>query len=181
MKNQIRQSKLEVNDQTKIETFLASMKTGYLGLSDEGSPYVIPLNFVYYMGDIFIHGASEGRKVDIIRDNPSACFTVSEDMGTMTNPVPAKTDTAYMSVMLFGEIEYISDLVTATVIMQKMLDKYVPGYYNQPLASSHVDKYRSSLGSKTAVFRLKTLHVSAKENPVQMGAKFYNGKKVHHD
>lgn len=178
---QIRQSKLEVKDQAKIEQFLASMKTGYLGLSDEGNPYVIPLNFVYHNEEIYFHGASEGRKVEIIHENPNSCFTVSEELGTMTHPVPAKTDTAYMSVMLFGEIDLVVDLDIATVIMQKMLDKYVPGYYNQALAGSHVEKYRSSLGSKTAVFRLKPQHVSAKENPLQMGAKFYSGKKVHHD
>lgn len=177
----MRQAKLECTDEGKINSFLTESKTGYLGLSDENIPYVVPLNYVWFEGDIYFHGASEGRKVDIIRVNPRACFTVSEDLGTMTNPVPAKTDTAYMSVMIFGKIEKVEDWEKATSVMQVMLDKYVPGYYGGRLSQAHVEKYRSSMGSRTAVFRIKTERLTAKENPLEMGAKFYSGKEIKND
>jgi uncharacterized protein len=180
MKN-MRQANLECTDEGKINSFLTEKKTGYLGLTDQNIPYVVPLNYVWFEGDIYFHGASEGRKVDIIGVNPSACFTVSEDLGTMTDPVPAKTDTAYMSVMIFGKIEKVVEWEKATSVMQVMLDKYVPGYYVQRLSQAHVEKYRSSLGSRTAVFRIKTESLTAKENPLQMGAKFYNGKDINND
>lgn len=56
----------------------------------------------------------------------------------MVHPVHAKTDTAYMSVMIFGNAEIVSNLCDATSAMQEMLNKYV-GYYNFPLAKSHVE------------------------------------------
>ncbi|WP_198029697.1 pyridoxamine 5'-phosphate oxidase family protein [Bacillus sp. J33] len=175
---QLRQKMMEWKDKQEIENFLSNAKTGFLGLSDEGFPYVIPLNFCWHNGYIYFHGASDGRKIDIMAKNPNACFTISEELGTMAHPVPAKTDTAYMSVIVFGKIEKAADLEEATAAMQSMLDKYVPGYYQNKLARSHVEKYRSSLGSKTAVFRLIPQTITAKENPLDQQSSFFPGRTV---
>jgi nitroimidazol reductase NimA-like FMN-containing flavoprotein (pyridoxamine 5'-phosphate oxidase superfamily) len=177
----MRQKNSECTDTKKITSFLETAKTGYLGLADGAMPYVIPLNFVWLNDAIYFHGASEGRKINIIEENANACFTVSEDQGTLTDPVPAKTDTAFMSVMIFGMAEKVQDLEEATEAMQKMLDKYVPGYYDQPLARTHVEKYRSSLGSKTAIYKIKTVELTAKENPIQLEKLFYPEKTSQND
>ncbi|WP_141432484.1 pyridoxamine 5'-phosphate oxidase family protein [Bacillus sp. 03113] len=179
--DEIRYKNREVLDPEKIYSFLEQAKTGYLGLADTKGPYVIPLNFVWTNGNIYFHGASEGRKMEILIENPSACFTISEDYGTMAHPIPAHTDTAYMSTMLFGKIELITDIDEAVLAMQKMLDKYVPGYYQKPLSKSHLEKYRSSLGSKTAVMKLIPSKITAKENILNNNMRFYPGRTVQID
>ena len=63
-------------------------------------------------------------------------MTISENYGTMVDPVPAETDTAYMSVVANGLVEIVTDLNEATAAMQAMLDKYVPDYYHTPLSKS---------------------------------------------
>lgn len=138
---------------------------------------MVPLNFVWMNGAVYFHGAAQGRKIDLIPANPNCCFTVSEDYGTMVSPIPAKTDTAYMSVMQFGVLEAVVDLEEATAAMQVMLDKYVPGYYDKNLSKSHVEKYRSSLGSHTLVFKLTPKVRTAKENRLDPQLSFYPGRK----
>lgn len=177
----VRLQKRECTDQSKIEDFLAHAKTGFLGLSADDIPYVVPLNFVRVGPSIYFHGAAEGRKVSLIQHNNQACFTVSEEFGTIADIIPAHTDTAYMSVMIFGHMEFITDLDEATEVMQRMLHKYVPGYYDQPLSKAHIDKYRSSLGSKTLVFKLNQTHLSAKENEPKDKHMFYPGRTVRQD
>lgn len=172
----LRMYKRECTDSIKISAFLEQARTGFLGLSDFNGPYVVPLNFVWRNGSIYFHGASEGRKISILRNNVQACFTVCEDQGTITDIVPANTDTAYISVMLFGSVAFIADLEESTEAMQAMLDKYVPGYYDNPLAKSHVEKYVSSLGSRTSVLKLTPTAITAKENNSQEGHMFYPGK-----
>jgi nitroimidazol reductase NimA-like FMN-containing flavoprotein (pyridoxamine 5'-phosphate oxidase superfamily) len=81
-----------------------------------------------------------------------------------------------MSVILFGSVELVDDLEEATGAMQEMLHKYVPGYYQSPLAKSHVEKYVSSLGSKTSVFKLIPTEITAKENEVQPSHMYYPGR-----
>ncbi|WP_187373152.1 pyridoxamine 5'-phosphate oxidase family protein [Bacillus rubiinfantis] len=174
----IRQEKLECTDDQRINQFLSEARTGYLGLTDGEFPYVVPLNFVWLNGALYFHGAAHGRKIDLIQANPNCCFTVAEDFGTMVSPIPAKTDTAYMSVMLFGKLDRVTDLSEATAAMQAMLDKYVPGYYDKSLSPSHVKKYRSSLGSYTAVYRLTPSARTAKENRLDPQLAFYPGRSV---
>jgi nitroimidazol reductase NimA-like FMN-containing flavoprotein (pyridoxamine 5'-phosphate oxidase superfamily) len=177
----VRYVKRDCTDESKIEAFLTKTKTGFLGLSDDKGPYVVPLNFIRMGRSVYFHGAAEGRKIRCIQYNNQACLTVSEEFGTMTNIIPAHTDTAYMSVMIFGQMEFVTDLDEATEAMQNMLHKYVPGYYDQPLSKAHIDKYRSSLGSKTLVFKLNQTHLSAKENEPQEKAMFHPGRTVQQD
>lgn len=177
----IRNQKLACTDNDRIDHFLSLARTGYLGLTDGELPYVVPLNFIWKKGTIYFHGAAKGRKIDLIDTNPNCCFTVSEDYGTMVSPIPAKTDTAYMSVMLFGELEAVTDPVEATAAMQLLLDKYVPGYYDKALSQSHVEKYRSPLGSHTAVFKLNPSIRTAKINQLNTDLTFSPGRKVEMD
>lgn len=177
----IRYIKRELRDPEEIRLFLQQAATGYLGLSADDMPYVVPLNYVWWKEAVYFHGAAEGRKNDMIARNAEACFTVSETPGTIASPVPAHTDTAYRSVMLFGAVQPVTDLEEAVEAMQAMLDKYVPGYFSQPLAASHLDKYRSSLGSRTAVMKLVPRTITAKENITPESALFYKGRKAADD
>jgi nitroimidazol reductase NimA-like FMN-containing flavoprotein (pyridoxamine 5'-phosphate oxidase superfamily) len=177
----MRRSMLECNDEAKISSFLSSALTGYLGLADDNEPYVVPLNFVWWNGAIYVHGAEEGRKMEMLKKNSRVCFTVSENFGTMVHPVPAKTDTGYMSVMLFGEASIVHDLDEATEAMQQLLDKYVPGYFSSPLSKHHVESYRSSMGSRTVVIKIIPDIITAKEKPLNEQRKFYEGRTIKDD
>lgn len=151
-------------------------RIGHLGLVDGNLPYVVPLNYVWTEGKLYFHGAGDGRRNRIMSENAEVCFTVCEEYGTIANPVPAKTDTAYMSVILFGQAEPITDLDEATHVLQEMLNKYVPGYYNRPLSKQHVDKYRSAVfGGPVQVCRLIPRHITAKESPIVKGEMFRTG------
>jgi nitroimidazol reductase NimA-like FMN-containing flavoprotein (pyridoxamine 5'-phosphate oxidase superfamily) len=169
-----------VTEQERIDSLLGQARVGYLGLVDQEGTYVVPLNFVWHQGKIYFHGSHEGRKVDALAQEGTYCFTVSEELGTITNPVPANTGTAYLSVMAFGPVEKVS-LEEATVALQAMLDKYVPGYFPTDLSQSHVEKYRSKAGASTAVFRLTPIRLTAKEDPGDPQAMFYPGRTLADD
>ncbi|GMK47813.1 pyridoxamine 5'-phosphate oxidase [Paenibacillus glycanilyticus] len=177
----IRLQKRACTDAGKIERFLGQARTGFLGLASDNVPYVVPLNFVWKDNAIYFHGASEGRKIEMIAENPAACFTVSEEYGTIADPTPAHVDTAYMSAIIYGTIEKVVDWEEATAAMQVMLDKYVPGYFDRPLARTHLERYVSSMGSKTSVFKLVSSSISAKESEVNPAKMYFEGRKSHED
>ncbi|WP_314586954.1 pyridoxamine 5'-phosphate oxidase family protein [Paenibacillus terrigena] len=166
--NGVRYKIREVLDQDRIEAFLLKARIGHLGMVDGQLPYVVPLNFVWTNGKLYFHGATGGRRNQVMSANPEVCLTVCEEYGTITDPVPAKTDTAYMSVMIFGKAEPIVDLDEATHMLQEMINKYVPSYYNRPLSKQHVDKYRSAVfGGPVQVYRIDPYRITAKENPIE--------------
>jgi nitroimidazol reductase NimA-like FMN-containing flavoprotein (pyridoxamine 5'-phosphate oxidase superfamily) len=172
---QNRLKRSDVNEEM-VNTFLNEVKIGYLGLVDDNHPYVVPLNFVWHKECIYIHGATKGRKANLMKNKANATFTASQAFGTLTNVVPAHTDTAYLSVMIFGEIEPVQDLLEATEVLDKMLNKYVPGYYQNPLSKQHVSTYVSSAGSHTKVYKLTPDVVTAKFNEVIEERLFFKGR-----
>jgi len=166
--NEVRYKIREVLDKDKIEAFLRKARIGHLGMADGQLPYVVPLNFVWINEKLYFHGATGGRRNQIMSANPEVCFAVCEEYGTITDPVPAKTDTAYMSVMIFGKAEPIADLDEATHVLQEMFNKYLPSYFKRPLSKQHVDKYRSAVfGGPVQVYRIAPYHITAKENPIE--------------
>jgi Predicted flavin-nucleotide-binding protein len=155
------------NDQNKIDRLLKQAPTGVLGMVDGSYPYVVPLNFIWSNGFIYIHGMGSGKREQILPRNPQVCFTVFKEMGTVTDPMPCHADTAYISVMLFGRAERVTDSAEAASVLQMLVEKYLPGYYNSALTSSLLEKYRSTLdGNGVAVYRIIPEEITAKENEV---------------
>ncbi len=178
---EMRRSHKELKDEQKINDLLFTAKFGYLGLFDEEGTYVVPLNFVWKNKKIYFHGSEQGRKTEAIRTNSRVCFTVSEDLGTIADPIPANIGTAYTSVMVFGKVKLLDDLEEATDVLQAMLEKFVPGYFDQKLSQKHVDAYRSSMGSRTMVYCLDPDQITAKEAVAKQDEFFFPGRKQIND
>lgn len=173
----IRRTMSELKDEEKINKLLSVAKVGYLGLSDEEGTYVVPLNYVWKDNNIYFHGSDKGRKVDAMQSSNRICFTVSEDRGTIANPTPADIGTSYTSVMVFGKVRKVDRLEESTKALQAMLDKFVPGYFERELSEKYVDSYRSSLGSRTVVYRIEPDQITAKEEMVDLSKIFFPGRK----
>jgi len=61
----------------EIEEMLDAHRVGRLGCSANDRPYVIPINYRYACGDVF-GCALAGRMIDILREQPLACFEIDE-------------------------------------------------------------------------------------------------------
>ena len=167
---QIRYTQRICNDKEKIDSFLIKKRVGTLSMCDEKcKPYSIPLNYLYWNGKIYIHGMGSGKKNNILAVNPSVCFNVCEEFGTVTDPVPSKCDTSYFSVAIFGKAVLIEDLDEKTQALRQFLEKFVPHFFKNPLSKQFVDKYRSSLDNNAvAVYCINPEDMTAKENPIDM-------------
>lgn len=155
-------------DKEKIAAFLTGKRVGTLSMSEAaGRPYALPVNYVFWQGKIYIHGMGSGKKNRILAANPAVCFTVFEEFGTVADPVPAKCDTAYLSVVIFGKAVLVKDLEEKTQVLAQFLEKFMPRFFKTPLSAQFVDKYRSSFDDKAvAVYAIAPEELTAKENPV---------------
>lgn len=166
--DQVSYTQRNCTDETKIEMFLSKARTGVLGMISSIFPYAVPVNYLWHNGSVYFHGMGSGKKEKLLSQNPPVCFTIYEEYGTVTDPVPCHADTAYMSVMLFGKAEKVTDPEEATEALQKLIDKYMPKYYSHSLTSTFIEKYRSSLdGNAVSVYRITPQEMTAKENSVE--------------
>ena len=98
-------------------------KTAVLAVNgDDGYPYTIPLNYVYYEGNIFFHCAKSGHKLDAIKRNSkvSICVVLQDDV------VQEKFTTYYKSVVCFGRAEIAADTEEIKKATTVLSEKYCP-------------------------------------------------------
>ena len=62
----------------EAEAFLGKAEVLRLGMTDDDGPYVVPVNFGYADGRIYVHGPGQGRRLDAIAADPRVCFEVDE-------------------------------------------------------------------------------------------------------
>jgi len=62
---------LIITEKEEIEQIIAKCTVCFVGLADTDlTPYVIPMNFGYKEGTVYLHSAQEGRSIDILSRNP---------------------------------------------------------------------------------------------------------------
>lgn len=167
---QIRYTQRICNDEEKIKRFLVEKRVGTLSMCDkEDGPYAVPVNYIYWNDKIYIHGMGTGKKNTVLAANPAVCFTVFEEFGTVVDPVPAKCDTSYLSIVIFGTVVQVADTTEKTQALERFLQKFTPGLFKTPLSEQFVDQYRSSFDNKAvSLYSLHPEVLTAKENPVDL-------------
>jgi nitroimidazol reductase NimA-like FMN-containing flavoprotein (pyridoxamine 5'-phosphate oxidase superfamily) len=94
----------EIKDRKVIDSILENAGICRLGLVDNGEAYIVPVNYAYKEGTIYIHSAPHGRKMDIIRMNKFVSFEITGSEEIIVNEVPCEWSAKYRSVMGTGII-----------------------------------------------------------------------------
>lgn len=118
----------EVTEMGEILHILDGSKVCHLGLVEDGMPYVVPMNFGYcFEGDklvFYMHGAKEGRKIDVIRKNGTCCVELDCDSQMIEGQVACQYGYSYYSLMGFGNATIVDDVdekIKALTLLMKNL------------------------------------------------------------
>jgi nitroimidazol reductase NimA-like FMN-containing flavoprotein (pyridoxamine 5'-phosphate oxidase superfamily) len=125
---------------------------GILSLLDEdGAPYGVPLSYAYADGELFIHCATEGRKLDGLRKHPAVSFCVVGN----TELLPAKFTTRYESVIATGVARELEGDEKDEALFT-LVRKYAPEHLDSGAA------YIKSGGAKTCAFAIRITSMTGK-------------------
>ena len=103
----MRRSDKEIKDPDELLSIIRKSTIMRLAITDEGSPYIVPLNFGYQDGSLFFHCAKKGLKLDIIKRNPKVCFEFESDVEILKSEKPCEWGMRYKSVIGFGKAQII--------------------------------------------------------------------------
>lgn len=111
----MRRNDREVTDKNKIKEIISKSKILHLGLFDEIYPYIVPLHFGYEFSNdtifLFVHGAKEGHKIDLINQNPNVCVEFECDVKQVSGgDIPCRYGSEYASIIGRGKAEIVEDL-----------------------------------------------------------------------
>lgn len=109
----MRQDKREIKNLAELEDILQKCDTCRLALSDDGQPYIVPLNYGYQLTDgqltLYFHCANDGRKLEIISRNNRSCFEMDCSHQLLTGELACQYTMNFESIIGSGLIETVSD------------------------------------------------------------------------
>ena len=151
---------LQVTDPNQIQAILDTAKVLHLGLAVDNEPYVVPLNYGYTMEDgrltLYLHGANQGKKLDMIRANPRVFFELDCDRVPFEGKVPCQYGMVYSSVMGRGTARIVEDVEEKKKAMSILMKTQTGKDFS----------FNDRLVSIVAVIRIDVSEYTAKHRPL---------------
>ena len=131
MKRGITKREREVTDQAAILEILDKSKVVNVAMIDGDEPYLVPMNYGYTMEEgkltLYVHGATEGRKIDVLRANPKVFVELDCDRMPFDGKVPCQYGMIYSSLMGKGKAVILEDpqekMDALTILMKTQTGK----------------------------------------------------------
>lgn len=110
----MRRTDREITNTEDILKIVDKAKILHLGLFDKDFPYIVPLHFGYEYKNgeflFYLHGAKEGHKLDLIRENPNACIELECDVQLISGgDIPCKYSSTYGAFIGRGKAEILTN------------------------------------------------------------------------
>ncbi len=99
----------EIKDKSIIDKILSTSEICRLGFIDSDRAYILPFNYGYQDGFIYIHCAREGKKIDLIKKNNLVCIEIEHIARIEKYDKACKWATTYRSVIGYGKVKIITD------------------------------------------------------------------------
>ncbi len=149
----MRRSERKITDPEAIEYILNRGYICRLGLINKGLAYIVPMNFGYEGGYIYFHSASEGTKIDILKQNPKVSFQIDIDHRSVEGDSACNWSASYLSIIGNGVVEFIDDAVAKKNALNVIMEKY-SGRLGWEFPGKVVDR--------TLIFRIFIKEISCK-------------------
>ena len=150
----------QVTDPDQIRHILDTAKVLHLGMAVDNEPYVVPMSYGYTMEEgklvIYLHSATQGKKLDMLRKNPNVFFEIDCDLMPFEGVLPCQYGMVYSSVMGKGIATIVEDVEekkhAMTVLMKTQTGKDF--------------SFNDKLVSIVAVIRIDVEEYTAKHRPL---------------
>lgn len=150
----MRRTQQEITDTHQIEKILQESQICRLAMVDEDKPYMVPLNYGYREGCLFLHCANKGRKIDLIKKNPHVCFEVDQLIRFEKAKLACDWGVEYKSVIGFGRAHLQSTPEEKTAGLDCIMSHY----------SGRSFEYPDAMLEKTCVIKVVIDHMTAKQS-----------------
>ena len=147
----MRRKDKEIKDKGVIEEILQQAAVCRVAMCDGDVPYVVPMSFGYEDGCLHLHSASEGKKIDILKQSPTVCFELDIGQELVRSENPCKTSLKYRSVIGYGRAVFVEDQEEKKRSLDAIVRHYSGQAYDYPEKSlNEVTIIRIHIESMTA-------------------------------
>ncbi|MDR2042572.1 MAG: pyridoxamine 5'-phosphate oxidase family protein [Tannerella sp.] len=118
---------VEHTEKEKIEAVIRACDVCFVGMAGaDGIPYVLPMNFGYADGVIYLHSAQEGGSIAQLRQNPNVCivFQAKSELVYQHPDVACSYRMRSKSVMAWGKVAFEEDFDRKTEALNILMSHY---------------------------------------------------------
>ncbi|NBK09543.1 pyridoxamine 5'-phosphate oxidase family protein [Enterococcus asini] len=157
----MRRKKRQVTDLIAIKNFVEESQVVRIAMNGEEYPYVVPVNFGYEWNEdkltLFVHGASEGEKINRIKKDPKVSVEMDGNHQLIQGSRNAATYSyAYQSLIGFGQAEILADLADKRQALHSLMAHAAKG---KPF-----DEIPETMLKQTGVIKITLNSYTMKEN-----------------
>jgi uncharacterized protein len=120
----MRRSDKEIKDPQILHEILNQSAVCRIALCDGEKPYLVPMNFAYSENRLYIHSATSGRKINILKENNNICFQMDIQTQMVRSENPRNWGMKYLSVIGSGKAHLIEDLSRKKEALDIIMAKY---------------------------------------------------------
>jgi nitroimidazol reductase NimA-like FMN-containing flavoprotein (pyridoxamine 5'-phosphate oxidase superfamily) len=150
----MRKKEYEVTDTAVIRRILGRATQCRVAMVDGSEPYLVAMNCGWDGEHLLLHGAIQGRKLDILRANPHICVEVDEDVQLVRGATGKECTTNYVSVVGTGTVSFVLDSSAKSRNLNVILHQCHPGVPEEILSDEAL--------SLVAVLEVQFDHLSCK-------------------
>lgn len=151
----MRRKDKEITELTAIQDILARAELVRVAMVDEGEPYLVTLNYAYKDNALYIHSATEGRKMDILKRNNRVAFIVDTDVVLFLGQEACDCTTRFKSVFGTGRACVVEDKDEKIHALDLIMEKHKgEGPYSYP----------DAMLARTGVMRIDIDYLSGKKS-----------------
>lgn len=122
----MRRSDKEIKDPQTIQKIFNEAEICRIALSDCDKPYIVPMNFGYEDNSLYLHSASEGYKIDILKNNNNVCFQMDIKTEMVKLKSPCNWGMKYLSLIGHGKADFIDNVSEKREALDIIMGKYSP-------------------------------------------------------
>ncbi len=124
----MRRKDKQIPEQARLERILARARVCRLAMTDDGPrgavPYVVPVFFALRGGKLYVHCATEGRKLELLARNPRVCVEVDEVRAIVPAEKPCAFSSVFRSVIATGTAAQVLEPDAKREALDLLMAKY---------------------------------------------------------
>lgn len=150
----MRRKEQEITDRSEIEAIIKEARFCHVAMCTENIPYLVPLCFGYENNTLYFHSAREGKKIDMMKQNPTVSFAIHVSNTFIKSDQACKWGLSYKSVTGTGQVSFLEEETERTRALDSIMRQY----------SDEEWTYQESSLKKTAVYKIDIEEMTGKSS-----------------
>ena len=136
----MRRRSREITDRAEIDAILASDKVLHLALARDNVPFLVPVFYGFDGKALYVHSASAGTKIEILKTNNRVCFEVTTENGVVTAEAACDFEAKHRTVIGFGRASFVDDVAEKTRALDLIVSRFTDRKFDYPAEKLGITK-----------------------------------------